>query len=670
MPAEAAAAGAAPSTERPGSEGWCHVCRELPLQDSASYGPNARPTDYFIRGEEDKQYRSRPFEWSSCHLRWFIHQLDRRWSGKRVHDLLELRRTCRGEFMAFDQGMPMRVSSVFSGVIHADPLGAPTVGRIRRWIKKCDDEHQSCKAGEVTPLPTRVLDVGASHNTPSDDAVRLWESGGRTGLYLALSHCWGNSQPLTTTTATLGERKSGIPIAKLPKTFSDAVKVARVLGIRYLWIDSLCIVQDSPSDWEIESSKMAAVYKHAYLTIAAVDSSNAEEGFLKPRPFRYMTLKIHSRTDKAQATSIYIKSSQHPPGSRAIQGPLDSRGWALQEFSMSRRVLRFEAESLVWCCDEGEWNEMHLDEANFNYEITDLGMMRLKNIFARPDTQSWRLDGWSHTVRKYTLRKLTFQKDKLPAISGFAAAYAAHTSYTYCAGLWREDIITGLCWRRDRSDDPCEAAAPRAAPASNYVAPSWSWASVSGAVQPPRASLRFAYPTPLDSVAVLNCEVEVIGKNPFGRVGSGRLTLRAPVLPCLPWTADGGPGEEEISPLEIDGFQGINLDFNFRPDSETPVDVKSPLAVVLAESREKPDVVAIACLRSEEYGGLCNPREGGSMLMGIVIEPSSNDALAKPEGGGPVSCFRRVGYFDSITLPSSVAEAALEKAVSREVVIV
>lgn len=564
--------------------------------------------------------------------------------------------------------MPIRVFGCFSAVVHADPLGAPTVGRIRRWIKKCEDEHQDCKAREATPLPTRVLDVGPRHDTPSGDAVRLWESGGQTGLYLALSHCWGNSQPLTTTAATLGERKSGIPIAELPKTFSDAVRVARVLGIRYLWIDSLCILQDSLSDWEIESSKMTAVYKHAYLTIAAANSSNAEEGFLKPRPFGYMTLKIHSRTEKAQATSIFIKSPEHRPGTRPIQEPLDRRGWALQEFTMARRVLRFNTESLVWFCDGGEWNELHLDEYNFHYNGPSPGMVRLKHVFGEADPQPF--DGWSLAVHSYTRRKLTFQEDKLPAISGLAAAYAAHTGYKYYAGLWREDMIAGLCWYRVPSHNHCEAVAPRAAPgASNYIAPSWSWASVSVAVEPPRRLLSFAYPAPLGSVAVLNCEVEVIGKNPFGHVGFGRLTLRAPVLPCLPRTAD-GPAGEKISSLEMDGFKGVNLGFDFFPDSEGPVDLKSPLAMILMESPNLPGFVGRDGVRYQRYGGRYHAREDRYMIMGIVIEPStSTDAPAKPEGG-PVSCFRRVGFFHSLTLPSSGAEAVLEKAVSREIVIV
>jgi Heterokaryon incompatibility protein (HET) len=120
-------------------------------------------------------------------------------------------------------------------------------------------------------LPTRVIDVG-----PSDASIepRLIISKGRDGAYIALSHRWGApdlSKPqLTTTAANLPAMIEKIPLESMPLNYKDAVITTRKLSFRYLWIDSLCIIQDSMQDWEAESAKMGEVYQNAQLTIAAL----------------------------------------------------------------------------------------------------------------------------------------------------------------------------------------------------------------------------------------------------------------------------------------------------------------------------------------------------------------------------------------------------------------
>jgi hypothetical protein len=144
-------------------------------------------------------------------------------------------------------------------------------------------------------LPTRLLDVD-----PVAQTVRLVDTaslslGISDGVpYVALSHCWGADTAVrcTTTRANEAERRRSIACGLLPKTFQDAILITRKLSFRYMWIDSLCIIQDDPSDWQHESSRMASVYQGAALTLAATDAEDGAGGcFLDvldpPIPVRY-----------------------------------------------------------------------------------------------------------------------------------------------------------------------------------------------------------------------------------------------------------------------------------------------------------------------------------------------------------------------------------------------
>ena len=121
------------------------------------------------------------------------------------------------------------------------------------WIKQCLSSHTSCDINHQTQAPTRVLDP-ASDSTGG--SIRLVQPDGTIGRYAALSHCWGAARPLTTLTASLASHMQGIEIQRLPQMFQEVVDTLRRLRIRYLWIDTLCIVQDDPQDWEQESANM------------------------------------------------------------------------------------------------------------------------------------------------------------------------------------------------------------------------------------------------------------------------------------------------------------------------------------------------------------------------------------------------------------------------------
>lgn len=155
---------------------------------------------------------------------------------------------------------------------YQDPTPDACTRTIQSLLGDCFRNHNECVTQFGHPLPTRLLDL-------SESCIRLAQpSRDDEAPYIALSHCWGLACIATTTTSNFTARKQNIAIKELPKTFQDAIEITRGLGVHYLWIDSLCIIQDSEADWERESSKMASIYKNAYLTVAASRSSDGSGG--------------------------------------------------------------------------------------------------------------------------------------------------------------------------------------------------------------------------------------------------------------------------------------------------------------------------------------------------------------------------------------------------------
>ncbi|KAF4836161.1 hypothetical protein CGCSCA4_v012355 [Colletotrichum siamense] len=136
-------------------------------------------------------------------------------------------------------------------------------------------------------------------------AYKTWKAYGNYCNYVALSHCWGQHQPAKTTKATLGRYKWRLIWADLPKTFQDAITVTRALGIDFIWVDSLCIIQDDPDDWAKEASQMASIYRNAYITIAVTSAAGGEEGFLYDRRRRIYKSTAEKSVIRSEELKIY-----------------------------------------------------------------------------------------------------------------------------------------------------------------------------------------------------------------------------------------------------------------------------------------------------------------------------------------------------------------------------
>ena len=208
---------------------------------------------------------------------------------------------------------------------------------MRHWLNDCIENHASCNEVQPAHLPTRLLDL-----------VRFWSSGDIVLLeteekpdenfpYTALSHCWGSlpCRPWTTTLCNLARRKERMRFDELPMTFQDAVTTTRKLKIPYLWIDSLCIIQYSPSDWEKEAGKMADVYGGSVCTLSALGSIDSNGGFF--RVAKKLSDLVFWDDLELGAQPIRVFSCE--PSTWDLQGPLMDRAWTFQERELSRRIL-------------------------------------------------------------------------------------------------------------------------------------------------------------------------------------------------------------------------------------------------------------------------------------------------------------------------------------------
>jgi hypothetical protein len=420
---------------------------------------------------------------------------------------------------------------------------------IRNRLKLCQKSHPGCRL-QVAPsgLPTRVLDIG---NATEDGQILpvIVQLKGVEAPYVALSHCWGNQDKAVmprTTSLNLDTQENGISMESLPPTFRDAINLTRRLNMRYLWIDSLCILQDDTADWEKESLQMASIYQNARLVISAAAASNCNGGLFVSRP-SWPSYKVH--TTKDSYSTVYVRPTldhgdfTSAKGASRISGnPLFNRAWAFQERLSARRAIHFCANELVWECNSIVWCECgDLQEVgpleSLKLGQTDLLKLR-STIHRNPDEVASHLartmNHWNETIRQFTRRQLTYDYDRLPALSSLAEQISTHSLGIYFAGIWSYSLVEkdGLCWRRVQTHDSPPGASLRQI--SRYCAPSWSWASVRGEIEPD--GIASLWPTArnrrIENLLCEKAEIHCIDCTPanfdvpFSSVAFGHITIR------------------------------------------------------------------------------------------------------------------------------------------------
>ncbi|RSM09580.1 hypothetical protein CDV31_007686 [Fusarium ambrosium] len=353
------------------------------------------------------------------------------------------------------------------------------------WLTCCRAQHGPCNrlSGSGKWLPTRLIDVGSE----GDD---LWKLSvvaedllhPSSPPYITLSYRWGTEPSIVLLGSNIDEFRGGKPICDLPLTFRELITVSRRFSIRYAWIDALCIIQDSPQDWASESAAMRHVYANSACTIAASASSGPEGGLFRsrhPELMRPGVVNIAYGDGMSEDYYIWEKDywSIHFDRSELLK-----RGWIFQERFLSPRVLYFGHEQILWECMTD--NKCEGFPGGIPDHTSDKSSHAVSQVVA---SRSSGLDGqeapfsddmfnlWGGLVERYAGCSLTKQTDKLAAFAGIAKLFQENTGDEYVSGLWKTCLAEMLCWK---------VFHPEPGPA-DYLAPSWSWASVQSSVGAP-----------------------------------------------------------------------------------------------------------------------------------------------------------------------------------------
>ncbi|KAL0947866.1 hypothetical protein HGRIS_010501 [Hohenbuehelia grisea] len=388
-------------------------------------------------------------------------------------------------------------------------------------LRDCNEHHSDCQPPpDPSPLlPTRVIDC----TDPS--RPHLVTTDARRDRYVALSYVWGEGQPHKTTKANIVSYHSFIDPATLPSTILDAINVTHRLGLPYLWIDSLCIIQDSDEDKDHELTRMRNVYTDAYVTIIAASATRVSEGFLQPRTDTLgpaavaLPFLLPDALGEIHLSSWLITTPKYEPSSE----PLHTRGWCMQEYFLSPRELIFASHTLQYRCRISTRN---IAGANNPWWISSARDPPPFSGLPRPPKTRKEIEdvrgAWKAVVENYIKRGLSRSDDKLVALASLAEEFHDVVQAPYLAGLWRSTILPDMLWSKDRAHH----FTPRP---KSYRAPSWSWAALDGPINPGNAY--FLSDDEHVIAEVVKCETVLKKPNlPFGEVVAGSLVIRARVV--------------------------------------------------------------------------------------------------------------------------------------------
>ena len=406
-------------------------------------------------------------------------------------------------------------------------------------------------------MPSRLLDL---HPHPSSTALdlRLVVNVHTHAPYIALSHCWGRSQPLRLLRSSYDEFQHTIIYKTLPRTFQDAVTATRALGVRYLWIDSLCIIQDSKEDWEEQCAETGRIYRCSFATIAGPAAADCSAGFLHPRPLmREASLTLTDGESRSELALGYLGVDMDLIFLAAEpNAPLSRRAWTFQERLLAQRILYFGTRGLYLEC----LTNVRIDSCHHPIESTifngaKLSKTRMEELKGRDECFGY----WVSMIQTYSALALTKRMDRLPALAGMASEFSRITSTSpYLAGLWRDDLPRGLTWYVNVKSPASGVLS------AEYIAPSWSWAAVDRSVlYVNNLSLEFH---PDFDIADANATPS--GLDPFGTVNGGHIDgsgrVRSLLVRCK-----SHPDSEPFKVLLVSGCQAALNHVQYVPDDSS-----------------------------------------------------------------------------------------------------
>lgn len=440
------------------------------------------------------------------------------------------------------------------------------ISKIKTWLRHCELQH----AHDCTPsqgqLPKRLIEVSSADASPR--LALGSEVADEQSRYATLSHCWGGTLPIRTLRQNVEEFSKGIPFELFPRTFRDAITITQRLSIPYLWIDALCIVQDSKEEWETEALRMKDVYAGGIINIAASDASSGQEGC-----FRDHGLDDEDRTlmfetnDPAGIRTLVVRVQLGDIRQATKQTILSTRGWVLQEQLLSHRVVSCMYPELHWEC-----RKIYQTEGGAQYH------KKAPNIFGTPRL-SWRSSVdlphwmWWSWMQNFAARKFTSWRDRLPALAGITQHYENMTGDTPLLGLWKTSLLGELLWIRLG-----QHTSVRYEDLHFANLPSWSWLSCPATIMfdiwQISSTTHQRYIINQDRSILVDYQVNWAGSPFTSVIRSAYITLEGPTIevfvqpapdarpsnpPCLEITGgDIVPNQDGTSNMCVGQFDGID----------------------------------------------------------------------------------------------------------------
>lgn len=389
---------------------------------------------------------------------------------------------------------PLRVPNL-------DVAGSAAFHWTESCINRCRDSCTACEYDVGRSIyPRRVVQI-LRYPQGTDDLALVTDYEPSRGDYVTLSYCWGEpDQPQASTTKNIMNRVRGFSSSVLPATLCDAITVTRRLGFQYIWIDSLCILQDSATDKKVETRKMKSIFQSSFLTLVAASTGSVFTGFLAERqPAHSIKVgKVPFWTASNQLSSIELNLGDGDEFRRP--DPVHLRAWTLEEYILPRRRVVFTRGQLFWTCHGFSEVDGGFAAPGIPYSLGNMDAVRVEEENAHNRATNQLSDGddtdeeggvsehgpiegtrglqlWYDLVGEYTSRDLTDSGDKFVAVDGLAQKIAQRHGFQYVWGLWKEDLARGLCWHHRSYDidrpDPSNLSRSALDPC-----PSWSWMSV------------------------------------------------------------------------------------------------------------------------------------------------------------------------------------------------
>ncbi|KAF2017636.1 HET-domain-containing protein [Aaosphaeria arxii CBS 175.79] len=523
-----------------------------------------------------------------------------------------------------------------------DSLQNTGISTIRGLIQNCVAHHSSCQQNASTALPTRLLDV-LSGDDPDGVRLCLIESNGsdqsyEVGEYCTLSYCYGTGTKIPrTTTKTLQAYQKNIPWIVLPRTFQQAITLTRDLGVRWLWIDALCIVQDDVTDRDREIQNLDTIFGNSFLTMAATSASDSDHGLFRSK---ITTDKLPVTDNTGWVSDVYVREQPTHYSFKAsfdeeahmndwelpfntspdvnLHTPLLTRAWAYAESLLARRVLHFTDSELILECREGYQCECErIDNSLYDSRATNTVKQELSRMLSEAVSESdlstssetlrddradslvskfaaTSINGptealfqarddalqlWSYIVTEHTARKLTHEEDRLSSIVGVAKVLNRIIQSGYVAGHYTYSTL-GLLWYPN-DGNICHRP-------DNSV-PSWSWASIEG------SPIFFDNATAMDLACTASFSAKDGGRHAWSPTRGGAVTIAA---------AMATEAELRIDATNEYSLVKNSVSVEFRPDTAPTHghhDIKSgdALVCVLVSMTFRSSIIGLVLKRSK-----------------------------------------------------------------------